>query len=184
MDAIRRDHDVGGGAGAIGEGEGGFVGTLLEADALVAGVDYGRGKLIDKEGKQIGPVEAVELDLRRQLGRPHGSGKTAVGAAELGIDPAGGVAGDAVAETQSFQHAHAVGLDGDAGADLGQRRGLFVELHIEAAAEQRKRGGDAADAAADDGDAEGVGAHAALLDIRTLVLFGRRRTRRAGRICR
>ena len=153
VDAVGGHHDVGGGAGPVGEGEGGLVLSLLEADALVAGVDDGRGKLVDEEGEQIGAVEAVELDCAGELRRPHGSGEGAVRATELGIDPASGVAGDAVAETQRSQHAHAIGLDSDAGADLSEGWRLLVEVHVDAATEESEGGGDTADAATDDSDA-------------------------------
>ena len=78
MDAVGADHDVGRGAGAVGECDDGLLLVLLEADASVAGVDDGRREPIHEERKQIGAVEAVELDSAGELGRPHGSGEGAV----------------------------------------------------------------------------------------------------------
>jgi hypothetical protein len=43
--------------------------------------------------------------------------------------------------------------------DLGQRRGLLVEAHIDAAEDEGGGGSDPADAAADDRDAKGIGSH-------------------------
>ena len=158
-----RDHDVGRGARAVGEGEGGLLVILLEADAPVAGMDdRRRASRSDEHGQQVGAVHAVELDPAGQLGGPHRRGVGAVRAAELRIDPSGAEAGQLVAEAEAPQHAHAVRLDGDAGADLGQGRGLLVETDVHAALEQGVGGGDAADAAADDRDAERVVAHGKL----------------------
>ena len=54
---------------------------------------------------------------------------------------------------EPLQHAGAVRLYGDAGADLGERRGLLVETHLHAALKQCVGGRDPTDAAADNRDA-------------------------------
>ena len=118
VNAIGANDDVGRCAGAVGEGDDGLLLILLKADASVAGVDDGRRELIYEERKQVGAVEAVELDSACLVGGPHRGGESSVRSEVLGIDPAGAVAGDAIAESQCLQHAHAVRLDGDAGADL------------------------------------------------------------------
>jgi hypothetical protein len=46
----------------------------------------------------------------------------------------------------------AFGLIHDAGADFAQGAGLLVDVHVEASPQQAQRRGQAADAAADDGD--------------------------------
>ena len=53
------------------------------------------------------------------------------------------------AEAELEQDARGVGGHLNAGADLAERGGLLVELHIDAALAQRQHRGDAADAAAD-----------------------------------
>jgi hypothetical protein len=50
------------------------------------------------------------------------------------------------------QHPGAIGADLDAGADFGQLRGLLVDGDVDAPAQQRQRGGQTADSAADNGN--------------------------------
>jgi hypothetical protein len=52
MDAVGRDHDVGRGAHAVGEGEGGLIFALLEADAPVAGVDDAGGQPVHEHASK------------------------------------------------------------------------------------------------------------------------------------
>ena len=54
---------------------------------------------------------------------------------------------------QSKQHAAGIGAHVDAAADLGQFRGLLVDVHVEPGLAERHRGAEAADPGADDGDA-------------------------------
>src|SRR5207253_8435847 len=56
-------------------------------------------------------------------------------------------------EAEPAQDAHRVGAHIDAAADLGQLRGLLVDIDREAGLVQRQRRGHAAQAAADHGDA-------------------------------
>ncbi len=92
-------------------------------------------------------------------GRPHRSGEGAVRAAELRVDPTGAEADHTVAQAKPAQHADAVGLNRHAGAHLGERRRLLVEVHVDAALQECQGGRRTADAAADDGDTQGSRAH-------------------------
>ena len=97
-------------------------------------------------------MHAVEFDLAGKLGGPHRGGIGPVGAEKLRVEPSGAQPEQLVAEAEPAQHADAVRLERDAGADLGQGGGLLVDTHIDPALKQRVGGGDAANAAADDHD--------------------------------
>ncbi len=56
-------------------------------------------------------------------------------------------------QAETKQNATSVRPHVDAATDLGQFRGLFVNLHLESGLAQRHRGAEAADPGADDGDA-------------------------------
>jgi hypothetical protein len=56
-----------------------------------------------------------------------------IGSAELRIDPLGAKPKKLVAETQSLQHAHAIGLDCDASTDLCECRRLLVKTDVHSA---------------------------------------------------
>ena len=63
MDAVGRDHDVGHGPFAVGEGDHRLLLVLLEADAAMAGLDDAGGQAVHQHLEQVGAVHAVELDL-------------------------------------------------------------------------------------------------------------------------
>ena len=63
--------------------------------------------------------------------------------------------GQALGEPERRERAHHVRRDHDAGADFAQRGGLFVDGRLQPGAAQEQRGGEAAEAAADDRDAQG-----------------------------
>src|SRR5262249_36407020 len=67
------------------------------------------------------------------------------------IAPARAKAHELAAETEVAQHTDAIGLQRDAGADLGQGRRLFVEPNIDTMPGQGIGGGGTTDATADDG---------------------------------
>ena len=57
-------------------------------------------------------------------------------------------------ETKPVQDTHRIGRHVDAAADLGQLRGLFIDVHLEAGLPQCECGAEAADTSADDADAK------------------------------
>jgi hypothetical protein len=57
-----------------------------------------------------------------------------------------------VAQAESVQDPRRVRADLDARADLAERAGALVDVDVEPRLQQRERGGQAADAAADDSD--------------------------------
>ena len=57
-----------------------------------------------------------------------------------------------LAKAKPDQDARGVRADVDAGADFAEQARLLVDLHVEAGLQQADRGGEPADAAADDGD--------------------------------
>ena len=58
VDAIRSDHDLGLGAGAVGELDAGQLAFLLEADGTVAGVHDACGQVGGEEIDEVGAVHA------------------------------------------------------------------------------------------------------------------------------
>jgi hypothetical protein len=71
-------------------------------------------------------------------------------------------AAERILEPERDQNAGPVGADLDAGADLAQRRRLLEDGDVEAATQQRERGGETADPGTDDEDARRSGQDAAL----------------------
>src|SRR4051812_33017065 len=59
-----------------------------------------------------------------------------------------------IPQAESADHLHAVWPDLEPGADLLERRGAFIDVDRETALMQRDRGGQPADAATDNGNAE------------------------------
>ena len=59
-----------------------------------------------------------------------------------------------LAKAEPDQDARGVRPDVDAGADLGEQARLLIDLHVEAGLQQADRGGQPADAAADDRDSD------------------------------
>ena len=151
MNAISGDDDVGGGAPAVGKCKDRLLVVLLEADAFVIGCDDVAGQPINEHCQQIGTVHAVELDLVGELGGPHRGDVGAVRAQKLRIEPARAAPDQSVTQSKLAEHADAVGLQGDAGADLGQGGRLFVDVHLHTSLKQGIGSSAAADAAADDG---------------------------------
>ena len=95
MDAVGRDHDVSRDAHAVGESEDGLLVILLEADASVAGLDDVGGQPVDEHCEQVGAVHAVELDLARELRRPHRRGDRSRPGGETAGRPIGRPSGPA-----------------------------------------------------------------------------------------
>ena len=150
MNAVGGDHDVSRDSNTIGERDDRLLVVLLEADAAVTGVDDVRGQLGDQHFEQVGAVHAVDLDLVNQVWRPHRRDERAIRVAKLRVSPSSAEARDVRGETQSTQHAQAVGLERESGADLGQGRGLLVHANVDTALQQGIRRGQATDTPADD----------------------------------
>lgn len=148
------DHGIGNGAGAVGEYQLQARSAAVEPDELLAEMDdlarterkerlvqrramqrnVGRAEaLLDfgAHGMQIGDVPgipfAIESDLR---------GKSGAANARFEPEPAQGL--------------HRVRVHLDSGADAGERRGLLVDLGVEADLAQRRGRGQACDPSTDD----------------------------------
>src|SRR5262245_24892421 len=160
MNAIGADHGIGRCTRSSGKSERRLVLVLLKADTSVAGIDDFGWQPADEHAEQVGPVHAVELDLARQLGRPHRSGEGSVGTAKLRIDPPGPVTEKLVAEPKPLQHAHAVWLDGNAGTDLCESGGLLIKTDVHAVLNEGCGSGSTTDAAANNGDTKWMLGHA------------------------
>ena len=79
-------------------------------------------------------MHAVEVG---NLGGPYRRGVQPVGIAELRVDPFASATRHVLCETKMPQHADAVRLQREAGADLGQRGGLLVDADLNVALVQR-----------------------------------------------
>ncbi len=109
-------------------------------------------------GQQVGEIGAVEVIVRRTEGLLDQSadGRALQGAAVVPAALVHGLRKDADpvhgrAQAEPMEQPRGVGADLDAGADLADARRLLVDLHVEAGLQQMQRGGEPADAAADDG---------------------------------
>src|SRR5262245_29267856 len=160
MHPVGADHDVGHRTHSVGKDESCLLLVLRKADTSVVGVDDLGRKPADEHVEQVGPVHSVELDLAREFGRPHRRGKGSVRTAELRIDPFGAQTKKLIAESQPLQHAHAVWLDGNAGANLSEGRGLLIKADVHTALNESRSCGSTTDAAADDGDTKWMLCHA------------------------
>jgi hypothetical protein len=132
------------------------VADVREAGQAVAQVQPLSGERARQRGQQIG---AVHLVVGKAEGVLH---QTAQGGAQerAAVVPAAlvpGLRGDArpreiPRQPESVQDPRGVRADLDAGAHLRQLAGPLVDVDVEAGLQQRQRGAQAADAAADDGD--------------------------------
>src|SRR5215468_11262112 len=154
MNAVGCDYHIHRGAHAVRENDRGLIVILFEPHAPMAGVDDLGWESIDKHGKQICAVHTVEFNLARERWRPHGCCIGSIGSAELWIDPLGAKMEKLVAKSQPLQHAHAIGLDCDASADLGEYRRLLVKSNVHSALNDSGCRGSTTDASADDGHAK------------------------------
>src|SRR5262245_61542871 len=177
MNAVCGDHDIGRLTPAIGKGDDRLSLILLEGNALMVDDDDISGQPVDEHGKQIGAVHAIKLNLLAKFGRPHRGDVAAVGASKLWIAPACPPLRHVGPESEPPQHAKSVGLQGNAGADLGQSRRLLVDAHLDALLAHCGGSGGAADTTADDCHAQRAFAHdstpsdaAALSVVRSLTL--------------
>ena len=85
MDAIGRDHDIGGRTHSIGETDYGLLIVLLEAGASVTGLHDVVGQPVEEHSKQVRAMHPVELDLGHRLGGPKGCDIGTVHAAKLRV---------------------------------------------------------------------------------------------------
>ena len=132
------------------------VPAVLEAGEAVPDVHPLGGQGAGQRRQQVGAVDLVVREAEgglERLGERRAQQRAAVVPAAL----VPGERPDArprelLGEPEPVQDPRRVRADLDAGADLAQRGRLLVDLDVEAGAEQRQRRGQAADAAADDGD--------------------------------
>ena len=158
MDAVGADQHVDRDARAVVEPCLDAVAPVGEADEAMAEMDALGRKAGSDDRQQIGAVDrhvrrAVELFAQRVERRPL-QGAAVLPAALVrasGRTPSRSSPG---AEAEAVQDAHRIRPHVDAAADLGQLRGLLVDIDVEAGPAQRHRGGEPADAAADNGDLE------------------------------
>src|SRR3954468_2487508 len=154
--AVGADHRLGLDLAAVGEAELGAGSARLDGDKLLAEVHAVAGH----DGRQrLVQVAAME----REIGRAVTLLELAPEWMIVGHLAGGGVAvergcrvkrdlAQAILDPQSTQYAHGVGTLLDACAHPRELVGLLVDVHSDAAAAQRRRGREAADAGADDGD--------------------------------
>ena len=109
----------------------------------------GRGNDREQVGAVDGHVRrAVELLAQRIERRPL-QGAPVLPAALVGPERAHALAVEPLGETEAAQHAGRIGRHVDPAADLGQLGRLLVNADIEPGLQQRHRGSQPADAAAD-----------------------------------
>ena len=147
MDAVRADHHVGPYPRAIVEGDDGLLAVLLEANATMARMDDLLWESVHQHLQQVGAMEAVELDLLRELRRPHRSNERPVRAAILRVAPSCAPAQHLGVEAKPPQHANAVRLQRQSGPDFSQGRRLLVDTRVNSAPQQRNGRRHTADAA-------------------------------------
>ena len=157
VDAVRADHDVGRGRLAVGEPQRVPRTVLLQGDAALPEADRRGGDRVPDGIEQVGAVRGVGalaeqgLALRRQVFR--GQHAAVLPAAEL---PAGlqddGALRERAEDAEGAQQAGGVRRDDHARADFRELGRLLVDGGRQARAVQERRGGQAADAPADDRD--------------------------------
>src|SRR6185312_6579804 len=161
MHAVGADQHVAGRLFAVGEMQGDAVRCLRETDAAIAGVDRLRRRLphgVEQDGVEIAamrhPVGRAEA-LHRCFAEVEDVPALA-GAAEA--DFLGGRGADHAQhrrfKAERDEETGAVGAKLDAGADFAQLAGLLEYAHVEAAAEQGERHGEAAEAGTGDQHAQ------------------------------
>ena len=134
------------------------VALVVKADEAVAEMDALGRKAGGDDRQQVGAVHrhvrrAVKLLAARIERRPL-QGAAVLPAALVRADRPHALAVEPGAEAEPVQDPHRVRRHVDAAADLGQLRRLLVDIDLEPGLAQRHRGGEPADAAADDSDPE------------------------------
>src|ERR1051326_4589602 len=159
MNAVRSDHIGGAHDLAIFEADLGMAVGLNNVDAAACemdGVGVQPAHAVDQHRVQVAAMKehvgkAVALLRGRTevvpIPRPAGAPMADFLAQRQGLNGA-----ERLFESERVQDARAVRADLDAGAEFAEPHGLLIDLHIEAAAEQRERGRQTPDAAADHGD--------------------------------
>ena len=158
MDAIGADQHIDRDARAVVEPGLDSVAVLGEAGEPVAEMNVLARKSGRDHRQQIATMErqlrrAVEL-LAQRIERRRLKRAPVLPAALMRDERAHAVAVEPRAEAKAAQDAHRVRAHVDAAADLGQFRGLFIDVRVEAGLVQRHGGAEAADTSADDADAK------------------------------
>ncbi len=149
-----RDQDVAMRGLAVLERQRHAAGVLIDAlDARAQRDASSVGKAAEQHVEQFGAMRRVVGRAEMRFGfLPERRVVEALAGVPAAIVAAFGIGRDfpqRFAEAELEQDARGVGGHLNAGAHLAERRGLLVELHIDAALAQRQHRGDAADAAAD-----------------------------------
>ena len=158
MDAVGADQQVDRDAGAIVEPGLDPIAPLGEVDEAMAEMDMLGWKAGGDHRQQVG---AMDRDVRRAVklfaGRVERrllQGAAVLPAALVRADRLHALAVEPGAEAEPAQYPRRIRPHVDAAADLGQLGRLLVEIDIKPGLAQRHRGGQPADAAADDTDLE------------------------------
>ena len=154
VNAVRTDHDIAFGNGAVGERHPRDFAMPLKAGAAVIRVHHAGRQGLGQHVDQIGAVHAVGRVPARRI-RDLNAGDDVAVVVEVAriVADLGAPFLDRWAEPHALQLAHAVRRDVDAGADLAQRGGLLVHRHPQTLRDQRVRREQAADSATDDDNA-------------------------------
>ena len=162
-DAVGRDQHIGLDLGAVLELHAHGLAVLFDADAAVREMDALGRHGISQQRMQFAAMEdhvrraELLLDVR---GKPRlGQRAAIVPAALMEERRAERHPGAFLAKAKPDQDARCIRADVDAGADLAEQARLLVHLYVEAGLQQADRGGESADAAADDGDPDVFGRH-------------------------
>src|SRR5579864_5135111 len=92
---------------------------------------------IEEHLQQVRAVHAVNRDALALVRRPPGGNQGDVVPSKLRIQPACAIALDVIGESEATQHAYAIRVQGNAGADLPQLGRLLVDVRLEALALER-----------------------------------------------
>ena len=156
MDAVGADHDIGLDRAAVGKARHRAALVGLDADAALAEPELGRCERLAQQIEQIGAVhgeirraeflaEVAAADARNVTsGPPRADELVFRGPADVF---------DAVVKAERAERLDRVGRKIDPGPDLAERGRLLADDDLGAAPLHRQRRRQAADAAADDGDA-------------------------------
>jgi len=98
-------------------------------------------KSVGEYPQQVGPMHSIEAIPAARVGGEYATNDRSVHPIIFGAVPdLGADLRQRVAQSHSFQWSQAVGKNGNAGANLAQRAGLFENRDVNARSKQRIRG--------------------------------------------